>query len=237
MLKLQASATAVPVPGAAQQPPSLATAQQEKEKERDRLGLEAVAKDFRDKLAMANAKQNDQRNQIHALKQECKALKRALTKEVGEDVPITKILEDQASGGWRGRAEQITFLKAKLNEAQPSGPARHNRIDDMHREVIDLKAAERRQEFERICTENAEVQQELAGIRKKLGAAATRNKILESELHNMRDKLRIVLDKTSSDDRLIDMLREELWRVSPQSLGHPPLAGSVSATPREASHH
>ena len=43
-------------------------------------------------------------------------LTRALVKEIGEETPINKVVE--GGSDWRGRAQQITLLKAKINELQ-----------------------------------------------------------------------------------------------------------------------
>ena len=41
---------------------------------------------------------------------------RALVKEVGDETPLSKLVE--ASSDWRGRAQQISLLKAKVNDLQ-----------------------------------------------------------------------------------------------------------------------
>lgn len=41
---------------------------------------------------------------------------RALLKEVGDDTPLSKLVE--AGSDWRGRAQQISLLKAKVTDLQ-----------------------------------------------------------------------------------------------------------------------
>lgn len=41
---------------------------------------------------------------------------RALVREVGEEVPLAKVLE--GASDWRGRSQQISLLKTKVNELQ-----------------------------------------------------------------------------------------------------------------------
>lgn len=41
---------------------------------------------------------------------------RALVKEVGDETPLSKLVE--AGSDWRGRAQQIGLLKAKVNDLQ-----------------------------------------------------------------------------------------------------------------------
>lgn len=54
--------------------------------------------------------------QAHLFKAEKDKLARALAKELGEETPLSKALE--GGGDWRGRAQQISLLKAKLGELQ-----------------------------------------------------------------------------------------------------------------------
>lgn len=54
--------------------------------------------------------------QANLYKTERDKLTRALAKEVGEDIPISRILD--GGGDCRGRAQQITLLKAKINDLQ-----------------------------------------------------------------------------------------------------------------------
>ena len=41
---------------------------------------------------------------------------RALAKEVGDETPLSKVVEGGSE--WRGRAQQISLLKAKISELQ-----------------------------------------------------------------------------------------------------------------------
>ncbi len=54
--------------------------------------------------------------QANLYKTERDKLTRALAKEVGEETPISRIVD--GGGDWRGRAQQITLLKAKINDLQ-----------------------------------------------------------------------------------------------------------------------
>ncbi len=55
-------------------------------------------------------------SQANLYKTERDKLTRALAKEVGEEIPISRIVD--GGGDWRGRAQQITLLKAKINDLQ-----------------------------------------------------------------------------------------------------------------------
>ncbi len=49
------------------------------------------------------------------LKTERDRLARALSREVGDEVPLEKVLDHDSD--WRGRAQQISLLRDKLREA------------------------------------------------------------------------------------------------------------------------
>lgn len=55
------------------------------------------------------------KTQMGQLKSERDRFARALLREVGDEVPIERVL-DEASD-WRGRAQQISLLRDKLREA------------------------------------------------------------------------------------------------------------------------
>lgn len=54
--------------------------------------------------------------QANLFKTERDKVSRALAKEVGDEMPLSKVVE--AGSEWRGRAQQISLLKAKVSELQ-----------------------------------------------------------------------------------------------------------------------
>lgn len=56
------------------------------------------------------------RLQANLFKTEKDKVTRALLKEVGDDTPLSKLVE--AGSDWRGRAQQISLLKAKVTDLQ-----------------------------------------------------------------------------------------------------------------------
>ena len=61
---------------------------------------------------MANSPAAATATQVFSLEIECKKLTRALVREVGEDVPLSRVLDDGSD--WKGRREQIVALKAQV---------------------------------------------------------------------------------------------------------------------------
>ena len=56
------------------------------------------------------------RLQANLFKTEKDKVTRALLKEVGDDTPLSKLVE--GGSDWRGRAQQISLLKAKITDLQ-----------------------------------------------------------------------------------------------------------------------
>lgn len=56
------------------------------------------------------------RLQANLFKTEKDKVTRALLKEVGDDTPLSKLVE--GGSDWRGRAQQISLLKAKVTDLQ-----------------------------------------------------------------------------------------------------------------------
>ncbi|KAL7752406.1 hypothetical protein RI367_001940 [Sorochytrium milnesiophthora] len=67
---------------------------------------------LKDKISQMNRKLEDERLNSQQLRTDLRATQRALAQEVGEDIPISKLLEEGAT--WKGRAQQISLLKDKI---------------------------------------------------------------------------------------------------------------------------
>ena len=65
-----------------------------------------------ERLAAANSRLHEAKVEGVQLKQQLGKYQRALAREVGEDVPVAKLL-DEASGA-KGRAQQISLLKEQV---------------------------------------------------------------------------------------------------------------------------
>jgi len=146
------------------------------------------------------------------MKKEMEKMQRALQREIGEGVELGKVLADDG-GGWRGRAQQISLLKDKLREAQSASPstARASRPhEDANRQYLEDIKDKRAKEAERVAAEAEELRQELDKLRLKCDGATSRKKTLENEAKGLKDKLAILLQKTTNDDKLIGALRAEV---------------------------
>jgi hypothetical protein len=137
--------------------------------------------------------------QVFLLEGENRKLVRALVREVGEEVPLAKVVDEGSD--WKGRREQIIHLKdtiKQLREAAaaaapasdgPAGlPAAANsssslaKHENAHRSVIGKLNKERGAEFERMAGELAAAQREKEQLRLQYAGAASRRKVLEAEV-------------------------------------------------------
>ncbi len=55
---------------------------------------------------------------MFALESENKRLTRALVREVGEEVPLSRLLDEGDAGDWKGRREQIIALREQVRGAR-----------------------------------------------------------------------------------------------------------------------
>eukprot|EP00741_Cyanophora_paradoxa_P005136 tig00000863_g4978.t1 len=194
--------------------------------------LAEEARELREKYAGANTKLNEMRVAQQQLREELRRTQRALQREVGDDVPLQKVIDEGSS--WRGRAQEISLLKTKVKELKrqleqaeagsprsPSGEGASGTgavragtskrsFDDVHRADLDRREADRRAEQERLLLEGRAAAEENSALRKRGEASAARIKALENEVKALKQKLLVVLDKTANDDRLIATLKAEL---------------------------
>ena len=92
-------------------------------------------------------------------------------------------------------------------------PERDKYAEDRQREKLQTLEQERRLEQERLLLREQELESEVAEARRVLGAQAARIKNLEADGRGKRDKLKLLLDKSDTDDQLVTALRTELDKL------------------------
>lgn len=170
---------------------------------------------LKERLSQANRKVEEERMQTQAMKNEIRSLQKIIAAEIGEDVNISKLINNP--GGWKGRAQQIAMLKDKVKELVA---AQACFLDDsasmLEKETEKRKSPIRKiEQSKRLELEKA--QEELqayrilnAELKKKHDAAASRSKYLEKNLQSLKTKLELLIEKTNKDDKLIKALQEEM---------------------------
>ncbi|KAJ9508789.1 hypothetical protein QJQ45_028100, partial [Haematococcus lacustris] len=151
---------------------------------------------------------------VFALEIESKKLTRALVREVGEDVPLAKVLEGGTSSDWKGRREVIQMLRDQVKALKAAqGLVPEGRQEAATKKVLSKISGTKTAEMERMAGELAAARAELDSLKAKYDAAVSRRKVLENEIASMKEKVAVVLDKSRNDDKLVAALRTELANI------------------------
>ncbi|KAJ9595082.1 hypothetical protein L9F63_013608 [Diploptera punctata] len=163
-----------------------------------------------EKLNAANIKLCECRNQCQQLRLDLKMAQKVLSSEVGENVSIHSITTGNSN--WRGRAQQIIGLQQKVAELQNRLKEQSASTEHESKRLASMKQMEkeRREAQDRVENELKESVTQLDACKKKLEAARVRNKTLETQIINLKNRLSAMLDKSQHDDQLIATLTEQL---------------------------
>ncbi|KAJ3416284.1 Coiled-coil domain-containing protein 13 [Chytridiales sp. JEL 0842] len=171
---------------------------------------------LKDKVSYLNKKLDEERGQNKALRQEVKNYQKVFLQELGEEAPpVSKLLE--SSTGWKGRAQQIALLKAKIKEltAKVTNSAKRNSqqesdniFDERHRQTIKSIENSKFAVLHKTALELELAKSETSELKAKYEASAGRCRYLEREVKDLRAKLHILLQKESKDTMLIEALKE-----------------------------
>ncbi|KAJ7532023.1 hypothetical protein O6H91_14G069300 [Diphasiastrum complanatum] len=145
----------------------------EKEAECQALEVKQWKDEFQqvcEKLAEAQASQS-------YLNMEVAKLQQALKREVGEHIPLSKVLDE--GGKWRGRNQQISHLKDKVSQLKDK--LEHSGLQEFHRIQIEAFDIARNKEYEKLLTEFLASRDELKKHHKKFETLLTRKILLETK--------------------------------------------------------
>lgn len=135
---------------------------------------------------------------MYLLEGENKKLVRALVREVGEEVPLQRVLQDETgtASDWKGRREQIIALKntiKQLREAAGSptagaagctsaGAASLAKHESAHRSIIGRLNKAKDAELQRMAAELEAAKGAAEQLRLQFTGASSRRKVLEAEV-------------------------------------------------------
>ena len=206
----------------------------------DPAELEMLNSQLRKDLAASNRTVEELRRKVAKATDEAKSLSQALTREVGDGVT----LEQAVDGGWRGRAQQIIMLKSKIKRLEAAAGLNataatvgtHTSLASRQTRGVDVDlqaesglaemSNERRIAVDAIVEERARLIDDFTKLEAKSQGQKARIRKMEEESQTHRQQLKIVLDKSETDDQLISALRREIARLQQQT--------SVSARKDEA---
>eukprot|EP00752_Nemacystus_decipiens_P009412 g8415.t1 len=149
------------------------------------------------------------RTRLQEAQDEVKTCRRALSKEVGG--ASNRALIDES--GWKGRAQQIILLKTRVKQLEAQ---LRNERQDCRRNDVDSQEQERIMEHQRgRAIELLEgkvnaLHEEGQALRSQVLAKGARIAGLEKANGRIRDRAKLLQEKSDSDDRLVDALRNEI---------------------------
>lgn len=205
--------------------------------------------EIKKKLKQSETKIVETRNKLQKIQEENTKLNIFIRKEIGENIDFEKALKDKTY--WKGKAEIIEGLKTKIkiletqisnnsnlvtgNMTNIAGNSDMSMLDDRKtvssvRNTSVISYNDYKKEKEQMKNEIDKLKEDNAKIITELSRAKSRKEVLEKELKQQKDdlttKIKILLEKSDNDERLIAALNKELEKrgsriINPTYLENP----------------
>nr|XP_021201728.2 coiled-coil domain-containing protein 13 [Helicoverpa armigera] len=172
-------------------------------------------KELNNKLNSVNKKLYESKNRNLELKNDILMATRILQQELGDKFTSIKELQNDVAG-WKGRAQQIVLLQAKISELEDklnikskSDVHSENKKKDQAQLIRDLEQ-KRKREVDQAMKEMETLREENQELKRRLEGARCRIRNLECDATTIRQKMQTFVEKSSHDDMLINEQRNQI---------------------------
>ncbi|KAL0809784.1 hypothetical protein ABMA28_011280 [Loxostege sticticalis] len=170
-------------------------------------------KDLNNKLNAVNKKLYETKNRNLELKNDILLATKILQQELGDKFTSVKELQNDLAG-WKGRAQQIVLLQARISELEEKLNGKHKDLIEAKRkdqaQIIRDIENKRKKEMEMSMKELENLKEENQEMKKKLDGAKCRIRNLECDATTIRQKMQTFVEKSNHDDLLINEQRNQI---------------------------
>lgn len=194
------------------------------------------------KLKISEAKIVEMRNKLQVAKEENTKLNILIKREIGEAIDIEKALKDKVY--WKGRAEVIESLKTKIKILEAQRDTMINNSDmsiNNDKSIINnnvrtpipnsnvVSYSEYKKEKDTLKGEIDKLKEENTKLNTENSKVKLRISLLEKDVRTQKEdltsKIRILIEKSDNDEKLILALNKELEKkgsrsINPAQLGY-----------------
>lgn len=149
------------------------------------------------------------RNEYDKLKGLLESAYKVIEKEVGQEAEIVLKNFNEDNESWKGKAEEISALRLKvaelnekLNMRQSCFMINRNKVNSLEAKIKEMKLEHQR--------EVQEFKTQIEDFKKSNVGAKARYHVLEGELNVERNKIKILSEKSNTDDEMIGILKKKV---------------------------
>ncbi|XP_023938136.2 coiled-coil domain-containing protein 13 [Bicyclus anynana] len=170
-------------------------------------------KDLNNKLSIVNKKLYESKNRNLELKNDILIATKILQQELGDKFTSIKDLQNDIAG-WKGRAQQIVLLQARVSELEEKLHGKQKdtvqtKWKDQNQIIRELEM-KKKKEADQAIKDADLLKEDNQDLKKKLEGARCRIRNLECDSTLLRQKIQTFLEKSNHDDLLINEQRNQI---------------------------